>query len=151
MKVRGFTYLAILFIMAIMGALMTFGGMLFSSAQQRDREAELLAVGNEIRSAIGSYYERTPGSVKRYPASLQHLLSDNRFVSNVRHLRRIYPDPLTGKAEWGLVRAPDGGVMGVYSLAEQTPVKRSGFRLRDAGFENATRYEGWRFVYQPVK
>ena len=145
----GFTYLALLFILAIMGALWAVAGVLYSSAQQRDRERELLAVGNEIRSAIGNYYERTPGSVKRYPLTLEALLLDNRFLGKVRHLRRLYPDPMTGKMDWGLIRAADGGVMGVHSISEKAPIKRSGFRQRDAGFQAATRYGEWRFVYKP--
>jgi hypothetical protein len=67
------------------------------------------------------YFQRSPGTAKRYPARLGDLLEDRRFLSRQRYLRRIYVDPMTGKAEWGLVQAPQGGVMGVYSLAEGKP------------------------------
>ena len=59
----------------------------------------------------------------------------------------MYPDPVTGKADWGIVRAPDGGVMGVYSLSPDTPLKRGNFQLRDQAFEHADKYSAWRFVY----
>lgn len=31
--------------------------------------------------------------------------------------RGIYADPFSGKAQWGLVAAPQGGIAGVYSLS----------------------------------
>ncbi len=62
------------------------------------------------------------------------------------------PFDLTGKAEWGLVKAPDGGVMGVYGLSGDKPLKTANFRLRDREFEGAARYPDWKFVYSlPVQ
>src|SRR3990172_7233078 len=117
----GFTYLGLLFVVAMAGVALAATGMLWSTQRQREREQELLFVGNQIRQAIGSYYERSPGLVKRYPAKLDDLLKDNRFINVQRHLRQHYVDPLTDSQEWGLVTAPEGGVMGVYSLATGTP------------------------------
>jgi type II secretory pathway pseudopilin PulG len=144
----GFTYLALLFMIAIMGAVSAVTGVLWSTSQQRAKERQLLFVGNEFRKAIGDYYERSPGAVKRYPADLQALLLDERHVGTVRHLRRIYTDPMTLGQEWGLVRAPDGAVMGVYSTSSQSPVKKR-FSEQNAGFDNATAYSDWKFVYIP--
>ena len=48
----------------------------------------------------------------------------------VRHLRRLYRDPITGQDEWGLVEAPGGGVMGVYSRSEDEPIKSGNFSDR---------------------
>ncbi|MCE3603622.1 type II secretion system GspH family protein [Massilia sp. P8910] len=142
----GFTYLALLFMIAIMGAVSAFTGVLWSTSQQRAKERQLLFIGNEFRKAIGAYYERSPGTVKRYPADLQALLLDERHVGTVRHLRRIYTDPMTLDKAWGLVRAPDGTVMGVYSTSSLKPVKKR-FSDENAGFENASTYSEWRFVY----
>lgn len=144
----GFTYLAVLFLIAIMGIVLAVAGVMWSTAQRRDKEKELLFVGNEFRKAIAAYYESTPGTVKRYPNSFNDLLKDNRKLATVRHLRRIYNDPITSKSEWGIVRAPDGGIMGVYSMADEPTIKRSGFLLRDRAFENAKLYSDWRFVYE---
>jgi len=62
-----------------------------------------------------------------------------RWISFVgrwrRHLRRLYPDPITNSAERGLVKAPDGGVMGVYSLSEQPVLKTGNFRVVDHSLE----------------
>lgn len=148
---NGFTYLGLLFAVAMAGVALAATGTLWSTQRQRDREQELLFVGNQIRQAIGSYYQRSPGLVKHYPAKLDDLLKDNRFINVQRHLRQRYLDPLTDSPEWGLVTAPEGGVMGVYSLATGTPMKQAAFAERDAEFEGRSRYSDWRFVYrQPL-
>lgn len=148
-KVAGFTYLGVLFFVAIMGVVLAGTAITWSTAQQREKERELLFAGNAFRNAIAAYYERTPGTVKRYPNSFNDLLKDNRQLATVRHLRRVYADPMTSRAEWGLVRAPDGGIMGIHSLSGGPPIKRSGFLLRDSAFEDAERYADWKFVYIP--
>ncbi|MGE0875505.1 MAG: type II secretion system protein [Burkholderiales bacterium] len=114
-----------------------------------EKERELLWVGEQFRQAIALYYYRTPGTVKRYPESLVDLLEDKRHLSVQRYLRRIYLDPVSGKAEWGLVRAPGGGIMGVHSLSDAPPLKRGGFAPAQASLEGAARYAEWRFVYEP--
>jgi type II secretory pathway pseudopilin PulG len=146
----GFTYLGVLFFVATVGIVLAATGVIWSTANQRARERELLFVGNEFRKAIAAYYERTPGTVKRYPANFNDLLKDNRQLATVRHLRKVYADPITAKAEWGIVKAPDNGIMGIYSLSTKTPLKQSNFPLRDASFETAKQYKQWRFVYEPA-
>lgn len=145
---RGFTYLAALVIVASLGGGLAAYGGLASNAQQREREAELKWVGNQFREAIGLYYQRTPGSVKRYPQRLEDLLLDRRFLAPPRYLRRIYRDPMTGKTEWGLVQAPEGGIAGVYSLSDTRSIRTfsTGPMATIAG--NAA-YPDWRFVYEP--
>ena len=147
---RGATYLALLFFVAIMGLVLSVGGVVWSTTSQRDKERELLFVGNQFRMAIGSYYLATPGSVKRYPATFADLLIDNRQAGTVRHLRRMFVDPMTATKEWGVVRAPDGGIEGVYSLSTAVPIKTGGFLLRDGSFAGAVDFAGWRFVYIPA-
>ena len=146
---EGFTYLGVLFAVAIAGIVLAASGTLWSTMQQREKERELLFVGNEMRKAIGSYYERTPGTVKRYPQNFNDLLKDNRQLATVRHLRRLYNDPITSEPKWGIVRAADGGIMGVHSLSVKTPIKKGNFMQRDAAFENASTYGAWRFIYEP--
>lgn len=146
---RGFTYLMALFIVAILGGGLALAGEVWETSAKREKEAELLFIGNQYRQAIRLYYEGTPGGVKRYPRTLDELLSDPRHASTQRHLRQLYRDPLGGK-EWGLVKAADGGIAGVYSLSEEQPLKNGNFRLRDAGFESAQRYLDWKFVYAPA-
>lgn len=146
---RGFTYLGLLFAVAIVGVLLAAVGVLWSTERQRQKEAELLLIGAEFRAAIGAYYEQTPGLVKRYPAKLQDLLKDDRYLSVRRYLRQIYADPMTGTREWGLVVAPEGGIMGVRSLSEAQPIKQAEFPFEWMDFDGMRQYSEWRFVYRP--
>jgi type II secretory pathway pseudopilin PulG len=147
---RGFTYLIALFAVATASAMVAAGSIVWQKEAQRAREQELLRVGNAFSNAIGRYYERTPGTVKRFPPTLEDLLRDDRYLSLQRYLRRIYRDPLTGKTQWGLVDAPGGGIMGVYSLSEAKPVKVANFDDANRSFTGAQRYADWKFVYVPV-
>ena len=144
----GFTYIGILIVVSVMGAGLAATGTLWSHAAQRDKERELLFVGNQFREAIASYYNRTPGGAKVFPRKLEDLLEDKRFPMPQRHLRKVYPDPMTGAAQWGLVEVPGGaGIMGVHSLSEETPIKSGNFWANDAAFEGAARYADWQFVF----
>jgi len=147
---RGFTYLGLLLIVAAMGAGMAAFGELASQAARREKETELLFVGDAYRNAIGQYYESSPAGNKRYPQKLDALLRDERFVFTRRYLRRLYADPVTGK-EWATVQAPDGGIMGVYSKSEASPAKSGNFPPGYEAFTDARRYADWQFVYsQPA-
>jgi type II secretory pathway pseudopilin PulG len=146
----GFTYLAMLFAVAIIGIALAGVGVVWSVQREREKEAQLLSIGLEFQKAIGTYYEQSPGAVKRYPHALEDLLKDNRFLSVKRHLRQIYNDPMTGKMDWGLMQAPEGGIMGVYSLSTSSPIKRSNFPPSFLSFENAVAYSDWKFVYRPL-
>ncbi len=145
---RGFTYLGLLIIVMVMGAGLAATGTFWSTSAQREKERELLFIGGQFRQAIESYYRRSPGAAV-YPKSLAELVEDKRFPMPQHHLRRLYADPMTGKADWGLVEAPGGGIMGVHSLSQQAPVKTGNFRLADEKFEGADQYAKWAFVYTP--
>ncbi len=67
----------------------------------------------------------------------------------VRYLRRLYPDPMTGAADWALVEAPGGGFMGVASRSTRAPLKTGGFDEPDRAFEDARTYGDWKFVFAP--
>lgn len=145
----GFTYLGLLFAIAIMGATLALTGVVWHTVQQREKERELLFVGQQFRQAIALYYNRSAGTVKQFPKSLDELLKDQRQLTTQRYLRRIYRDPITGQAEWGLVKTRDDRIMGIYSLSEDTTIKQGNFREAEKEFEGKTRYSDWRFVYTP--
>ena len=148
---RGFTLAGALILIAVAGAGMAAYGEMASHAAQREKEQELLFVGNQFRQAIGAFYDGTPGAAKQFPRKLEDLLQDQRYPVLRRHLRRIYADPMTGKREWGLVNAPEGGIMGIYSLSQAQPIKSGGFALRDRRLEGAReRYADWQFTYTPA-
>jgi type II secretory pathway pseudopilin PulG len=148
-RAQGFTYLTVLFMVAIMAGGLALVGEVWSTSNAREREAELLHVGNEYRKAIERYY--LLGPQRQYPKSLADLLKDPRQPGTVRYLRKLYPDPITGKEEWGLVKSADGGFAGVYSLSEASPLKSAGFALRDAAFEGKSKYSDWQFVFAPAQ
>ena len=145
----GFTYVAILFAVAIAGILLARVGIDWSQSAQREKERELLFIGGQFRQAIASYYQRTPGLVKRYPARLDDLISDTRYNPPQHYLRRLYRDPITNQVEWGTVMAPEGGIMGVHSLSDAAPIKTSGFRENEITFEGKKKYAEWVFLYAP--
>lgn len=147
-KQGGFTLLGMLLAVAAMGTGLAAYGEFASHAAQRDKEQELLFIGNQFRQAIAGYYERSPGGAKRYPHKLEDLLEDKRYPMPQRHLRRLYRDPMTGKAEWGVIPAPGGGIMGVHSLSQARPIKTAGFSARDATLAGAVlQYSDWHFSY----
>lgn len=147
---RGITYIAVLIAVAIVGAVAAGAIQAGAALQRRAAEEELLYVGAQFQAAFKTYYEATPGGSRRYPNSLDELLRDPRAPNIRRHLRKIFPDPLTGKREWGLVRAPEGGVMGIYSLAADAPIRVAGFPEQFAAFEGKGRYSDWVFGYSPM-
>lgn len=152
MRQRGFTYLILLFIVAIMGVMLAASAMVWHTLAQRDKEHELLNAGHAFRRAIGFYYEHTPaGSIKQYPKQLSDLLADKRQLSLARYLRKIYIDPLTASKQWGLVPGPDGTIMGVYSRSEATPIKTGNFDKDDQDFVGKGSYQDWRFTYTPTQ
>jgi hypothetical protein len=113
--------------------------------QKRDKEEELLFVGDQMRRALALYAAGTPGG-QRNPKSLEDLLKDPRYPVPRRYLRRIYPDPMTGRPEWGLVKGAGDGIVGVYSLSEDEPLKKTEFRRIDQSFEGKTKYSEWVFL-----
>ena len=141
---RGFTYMTALFMVAILGGGLALAGEMWETSARREREAELLFVGHQYRMAIQRYF--LSGPQRQYPRSLEDLLKDPRRPGTERYLRRLYADPMTGK-DWGLVKAPDGGILGVHSLSQEKPLKVAGFRVRDATFEGAQKYSEWMFVH----
>lgn len=146
---RGFTYLGVLFLVVLMGAALAGTGQLWSTASQRAKERELLWVGSQYARALRSYYRSSVG-VTQYPQRLEDLLEDKRVPMVRRHLRRLYPDPITNSLDWGLVQAVDGRITGVYSRSERQPMKTSGFAPPWTDFVGVTRYSGWRFVAEPA-
>ena len=51
---RGFTYLWVMFTVAITGVLLAGAGQLWRTETQREKEKELMFIGEQFRLAIGS-------------------------------------------------------------------------------------------------
>lgn len=144
---KGFSYLWVLMMVAFMGLGLTVATEIASTASQRDKEKELIAIGRQFQIAIGRYYESQQSTGRgEYPSSLEDLLKDNRVPGVKRHLRKIFVDPMTGKAEWGVLRIA-GRVVGVHSLSEKTPIKQAGFEAQEMNLQHKKKYSEWVFTY----
>jgi len=147
---QGFTYLSLLFIIVLMGLAASVTGQVWSKAAQREKEAELLFRGAEIRRAIGDYYQSSPGA-KSYPKTLEDLVKDTRYPGTKRYLRRIYEDPFTGKPDWVVIEVAGGGFNGVKSRSVKKTIKKGNFPSQLIDFEDKANYNGWEFKYVPPK
>ncbi|MGB4812287.1 MAG: type II secretion system protein [Methylophilaceae bacterium] len=143
---NGFTYIGLLIVIAIAGIGMAAVGVLWKTEMQREHEKELLFIGHEFIEAIVSYYNATPSGVKQLPKTLDNLITDQRLPIIKHHLRKLYIDPMTGKADWGLI-LHKGTIVGVYSLSDVKPLKTHGFEVGQEGFATAKSYRDWQFTY----
>lgn len=145
----GFTYLWALLLVAVMGIGLSVAVEIDAVAAQRERERELITIGHQFRDAIGRYYQtQLTGGRREYPPSLEELLRDSRSPGIRRHLRKIFVDPLTGQAEWGLIRS-GGRIVGVHSLSAREPIKQDGFLPEDIGLRGKKHIREWVFTYPP--
>lgn len=150
LRQSGFTYVTLLLMVALVGIGLAATSEVWSHSARREKERELLFVGDQFRQAIERYYHRTPGPIKRFPEKLEDLVEDKRYPNPQRYLRKVYRDPMTGSATWGLIPAPGGqGFMGVYSLSEAAPVKTGNFPMLHETFHGSSRYSEWQFFFNP--
>ena len=140
----------VLVLVAVLGAGLAGIATVWHTASKREREAELLFVGDQFRKAIASYYDASQGNDKRYPQALDDLLEDKRLPVVKRHLRKVFVDPMTGDTEWGLVKVPGAGIIGVHSLSSDQPLKVAGFPAEYASFSLAKQYSDWVFASAPA-
>lgn len=146
---QGFSYVIAMFLVAVLAIVAVRALENSLTAERREKETELLVVGMAYRAAIKDYYDNTPGTLKLFPDDLDALLLDKRPTVPRRPLRKLFRDPITGNAEWGLIKNDEGKVTGVFSMSTQAPMQTSGFVPALASFEGARQYIQWRFVYQP--
>lgn len=145
---QGVMLLALLIFFAILGLVATKTAEVWSTTLTREREQQLLFAGEQYRAAIERYYYATPGPNKMLPATLDELIKDDRFPVQQHHLRQLYPDPFQEGESWGLLKQGTR-IVGVYSLSDQKPMKKSGFSARYTAFSAAQSYRGWRFMFVP--
>lgn len=142
---RGFSYLLALALIAAVGFGLGQAGIWWKTEAQRAREADLLFVGDQYRRAIERYLNAQP-SAPRFPARLEDLLEDPRFGDTRRYLRKLWRDPIDPRLDWGLIVDPETrGIMGVYSRAPGTPIKRGRFPKPYESFNDAQSYAAWKF------
>lgn len=157
---RGFAYIFLLIAVAIIAGAGANALSQGSASGRRQAEQELLFVGQAFEAALYSYAgQRTPARLApgqnaiglQGPASLEELLRDPRAPQALRHLRKLYADPVTGGRDWGLIRNNAGRIVGIYSKSESEPIKRDGFPLPLEHFEKASSYRDWVFGLPEAK
>ncbi len=148
---KGFTLLAALFILMIMGIMLGMMGESWSMIMRRDREEELLFRGKQIKSAIERFNNNNPkfgqgiGGVR----GLDSLMKDYRTLETNRYLRKEWKDPLTGK-DWQFLKDPIKGIIGVASSSDQEPLKKANFTEEFKDFAGKDKYSAWQFVNLPA-
>ncbi len=149
---KGIAYLSLLIAIAIIGIAATATVKFGTLVQRRYEEEQLLTIGTEFQSALISYANATPTGLSPYPMTIQDLIKDPRNPTVLRrHLRKIYVDPLTGKSEWGTVASMDGrGIIGIYSLSADEPIKVGNFDPPFESFAGKTSYHDWLFMIPVV-
>lgn len=110
----GFTYLWLLFVVAVMGMGVVSVSQLWVNVAEHDNAVQRAWAGAQFIRAVGSYYHAVPDA-RAYPPSLDALLEDRRFAVPRRHLREVYRDPGSGQGEWTVISAAGGGIKGVQS------------------------------------
>jgi type II secretory pathway pseudopilin PulG len=142
---RGFTYIGLLIMVTMIAAGATASLSAGSAIQWREKEATLIAIGLEYRHALKSYSNSTPVGQPNAPREVSELLRDHRHPGMVRHLRRIYPDPLTNQNNWGLLRDQAGLIIGIHSMSTAAPLRQNKLPAGLESFERASTYAEWVF------
>ena len=147
---NGFTYLTALLLVMLMGIMLGAVGQSWKTIMQREREEELLFRGSQYKEAIARWYKPRPGQHIATPLrDLKDLLQDPRSLTTVRYLRRLYPDPLTGK-DWNVIADPVKGITGVASSSTEKPLKIGNFPDTLTDLAGKESYAEWQFVYTPT-
>lgn len=148
----GFTYIAVMMLVVVIGIALSMTGRYLSTVARREKEEELLFRGDQIRKGIELYYKWTAqkyGGQGLYPENLEELLKYKYSMTTKRSLRKIYKDPITGKADWVIFTDPASKrMMGVRSASNDEPLKVSNFPFIYSDFEGKAKYSDWVFVYR---
>lgn len=142
---RGLALLTLLLAVALLS--MSAGAALLVERLERDRERQraLLFVGAQFTQAIRSYVQAPGVPVRELPSRLEDLVEDRRGPRPVRHLRRVWVDPVTGGSTWGLLMHR-GRIAGVHSLSTAAPIVRVDFPPEFERFTGARALTDWRFT-----
>lgn len=148
-NIDGFTYLSTLLVLTGVMHLSALSVQKGVALHQSEKEQQLLLVGYEYEKAIIEYTKtansNTSATTTQGPLQLQDLLKDPRYPGIKRYLRKLYSDPMAGTPEWGLVKATNGNIIGVYSTDNRQPTKKTGFDAVHNSFDNAKSYSQWVF------
>lgn len=110
----GFTYLGVLFAVALIGIGLAAISEVWTTNADRQKIAQVNWIGQQYVNAIGSYYYANTGSVHFYPASVDDMLEDKRYLGIKRHLRSRYEQPIGAVTPLvSVILGAAGGINGV--------------------------------------
>jgi type II secretory pathway pseudopilin PulG len=145
---RGVVLIALLLMLMLVGIGALGAAEIWATSLKREREVELLWVGEQYRHAIESYWKTTPGPRKILPSSISQLLTDDRFPNPVHHLRAAYRDPMAEDTDFEPI-VINNALVGVHSTSKAVPMKHAKFPRRYEQFSNAEDYSQWQFIFLP--
>jgi type II secretory pathway pseudopilin PulG len=159
----GFTYIAALVMVVIMGIMGSQASQIWVTRMQREREVELIFRGTQVRDALRRWYSckivdgkeapLPPGTAKRgSPPELKALVNGSDGPAKAHFLRPSnLIDPITGK-DWGLVKDAGQRIIGVASTSEAAPLKQDNFpfELHPDDFKAKKKYSDWQFIYNRI-
>jgi len=145
----GFTYIAALVLVVVMGIMLGAIGQSVSVIMKREREKELIFRGLQYRDAIERWNK------KNVPLKdLKHLTGENipgdLERSKNRFIRKLYKDPITG-GEWKTLPSPPDPIQGIWGVASpsgEEPFKQGNFPDVIKSFEGKKKYSDWEFVFK---
>jgi type II secretory pathway pseudopilin PulG len=114
---RGYALLIMLLLTALLAIAAAAAAPSITFQLRREREEELVHRGVQYSRAIRRYAKKTG----RYPLTLQDLMGDG----NIRYIRRLYKDPLTGK-DFRLLHQADIPLPGSIQSANGSGVQAPG-------------------------
>ncbi|NVN98783.1 MAG: type II secretion system protein [Geobacteraceae bacterium] len=147
----GFTYIAALFMVVIMGILMGAVGQSVKVIMKREREKELIFRGLQYRDAIERWNKKPNPQPLKDLKDLEKLTqSSNVDRSKDSLIRKLYNDPVTG-GEWKALPTPPDPIQGIWGVASTSgdePFKQANFPEVIKNFEGKKKYSDWEFVYK---
>lgn len=159
----GFTYIFALVMVVILGIMSAQAAGVWKTVVQREKEAELLFRGTQVRNALQRYYwgktVKTVAEIPKPPPvkpnlnELKDLLKDPSSLETKRYLRpSSLIDPMTGK-DWKTVIDPNTKkIIGVASSSEVEPIKQGNFppELEPGDFEGKAKISEWEFRFDRI-
>lgn len=139
----GFTYIAALFLVMVMGIMLGAVGQSVQVIMKREREKELIFRGLQYRDAIERWTKKGATPL----LDIKNLLRDPRSAAGDKYLRQLYTDPITG-GDWRILKDPNLGIYGVASTSEQEPLKVGNFPDVIKDFKEKKKYSEWEFIYK---
>ena len=116
----GYAVIVVVLLLALVAIALTAAVPSVLTQGRREREVELIFRGEQYRRAIGLFNRK----FGRLPLSLDELL----YTSQLSFLRRAWPDPMSSKGAWRVIRVgPSGEMIGsVTGRVGPNPQARAG-------------------------